>query len=1173
MRAGEKSAPAGRRSKSPTRKQRGAALLIFTIIVVMGALAYLLSGFEPDFTEASRERKTHEALVQAREALIGYALTYRDREPDRMFGYLPMPDLGKRGTTTDPKCKDAVGKPLEGCPSPSPSDVSKVDGNYLPTLVGRFPWRLLGTQPLRDGHGECLWIIVSSLAHAGNASETVFPFNWDTLSYLDVRVANNSNALQQAITNPHDRPWVVIYAPGPPLAGQDRGKKANDDDVTECGGNYDARNYLDPYTNDALGGPKNYLANINNASDSSDYASRLADPLKITAERKIFQSGSNFLPIACSGNDCTLLANDTSLTVTGDQIFTAARNLRGDFRESINSMLDRMVDCLRDLGVPGGHDKILDNACYGGSNVVPLGYYPHYKDMTYVAGGSPNVNGNNSCAGALLFGNQRNPAQLRDTAMNRGISTSYLEPPNHALGPSYSGQELFERISGTQTASQDIVRCIPSTSSFVTTQSPGLALAGFPQLANYSALSRTLTLGQPVVGSALDASVSNFLYGCAWRPETHTLGGGLRSYFTFRINDVGGASWPTLGFTFAMIDGDNNGIDACGAAAQHLGYSGNNTESPFIAQPKIAFEIDPRREAGFNPALSDHLLNGRNDPPSGTYRGGHVAISYWGGETAFSAMPFAAPPPPTCSPPAFDPGFGANCYLPQEEDDNVHAQPAIARAGFPAPPANPAIPALELSVPPNSPAGAYKLDPTLTSTPVNQDFHVRVELTRTGYVRVASAANLNLSAPGNPVNGVTLTTGDRVWVRYQTVSSENGLYVWNGAATPMTRLADGESSSSFSLPRVRVATTGNIDIFLPGDTIDSVFLFAGDRVLVKNQATAAQNGVYVWSAPNLPMTRAADADSAAELAGMVVEVRQGALNAGSIWRQNSTNIVVDTTALGWNNIRVKLAAPATTILASPGAELDGIKMKAGDRVFIRTMGIYIWNGAATPMTPAPAPDNSAGSIVQILQGSEASAWWRFDGAAWQRLSVRVASQSNLTLAAPGANIDGITMAAGDRVLVKSQASAAENGIYIWNGAAVPMTRSADAATPAQLSGALTQVLEGSDVARAFRQTSLAASGTIDSSPVQWAALDRSTSYLLEIWILLDSPSYTAMIAAMKDTTRSMSLLYPGFTPHLQDRPVIPYSFRNARLGYTIGQRTSINDQMVLISNSFTTWLE
>jgi hypothetical protein len=374
---------------------------------------------------------------------------------------------------------------------------------------------------------------------------------------------------------------------------------------------------------------------------------------------------------------------------------------------------------------------------------------------------------------------------------------------------------------------------------------------------------------------------------------------------------------------------------------------------------------------------------------------------------------------------------------------------------------------------------------------------------------------------------------------------------------------------------VRVATTGPIDTNLPGDTLDGVYLFDGDRVLVKNQAASAQNGVYVWHAAALPMTRAEDADSAAELAGMVVEVRQGASHAGSIWRQNTTNLVLDTTALSWSNIRVKLAVdpPPAIDVNSPGVSLDGIRMKLGDRVFIKTKGIYIWNGAAVPMTAAPAPDNAAGGIVQILQGSEASSWWRYDGAAWTRLSVRVAAQSNLTLAAPGAIIDGVAMAAGDRVLVKSQTNAAENGIYVWTGPAAAMTRAADAATPALLAGALTQVLAGSDVGRAFRQTTLAASGTIDVSPVQWAALDRSTSYLLEIWILLDSVSYTDKIAAMKDTTRAMSLLYPGFTPHLQDRPVIPYSFRNARPGFTIGQRTSVNDQTVSIMNSFTTWLE
>ena len=1086
------------------------------------------------------------------------------------------------------------------------------------TIIGRLPWRTLGLAPIRDGSGECLWYIVSA-NHKSLGISSIIRMNWDTLGHLDIVVANSSAALVSALANAHERPVVVIFSPGPPLPGQNRSPPPSPppagDDVTECGGNYNVANYLDPANVAALGGVTNYFPdpdplkrNASGVTGDTNLSNDPDPPKALSPRGKVFDSGGAFLPHACQGANCNLVANDKGLELTGDTLFGAIRK-HAYFRTDINALLDRTIDCLRDEiaggGGPAGYARIAgldNNACYG-SGVVPLGYYPHYRDQVFVARGGMIVNGT-SCPAALLFSSQRNinwapageptgntpacpkavpanPYQCRHDAATRADTSNYLEGINQAnfgAGTTFSGQELFERVSSTQTQFQDIVRCVPSTPSFVTTQSPGLIAAGLPQLANYSPITRTLTLGQPVA-AALPATVTNFLYGCAWRPETHTLGGGLRSYFTFRINDAGGATWPTLGITLAMVDGDNNATDACSAAAQHLGYSGNNTESPFIVQPKIAFEIDPRRETGFNPALSDHLLNGRNDPSTGTYRGGHVAISYWGGETAIAAMPFAAPPPPKCSPPAFDPGFGANCYLPQEEDDNVHARPAFARAGFPAPPPNPAVPALELSVPPDSPMGVYKLDPTLTSTPVNQDFHVRVELTRTTSlnVKVSTAANLNLSAPGNPVNGVALSSGDRVWVRQQTVPSENGFYVWNGAGVAMTPVSapTSESVSNFNLPRVRVATTGNINVNSASDPfiIDGVYLFDGDRILVKNQTSQAENGVYFWKAIENRLYRADDADLAAELAGMVVETRQGAVNAGSIWRQNTTSLVLGTTALSWSNIRIKLAAPASTNLLSPGAELDGIRMKAGDRVFIKTMGIYIWNGAVVPMSPAPAPDNTAGSIFQILQGSEASSWWRYDGAAWLRLSVRVAAQSNLTLAAPGASIDGIAMAAGDRVLVKSQASTAENGIYVWNGAAVPMTRAADAGTPALLAGALTQVLEGSDVARAFRQTTLAAAGTIDASPVQWAALDRSTSYLLDIWILIDSVSYTDKIAAMKDTTRAMSLLYPGFTPHLQDRPVIPYSFRNARLGYTIGQRTSVNDQTVLISNSFTTWLE
>jgi hypothetical protein len=78
-----------------------------------------------------------------------------------------------------------------------------------------------------------------------------------------------------------------------------------------------------------------------------------------------------------------------------------------------------------------------------------------------------------------------------------------------------------------------------------------------------------------------------------------------------------------------------------------------------------------------------------------------------------------------------------------------------------------------------------------------------------------------------------------------------------------------------------------------------------------------------------------------------------------------------------------------------------------------------------------------------------------------KASVRVATTANLTIAAPGANVDGVALVNGDRVLVKDQATGTENGLYVFNGAAVPMTRAADADTSAEVtSGLFTFVAEG-----------------------------------------------------------------------------------------------------------------
>ena len=64
-------------------------------------------------------------------------------------------------------------------------------------------------------------------------------------------------------------------------------------------------------------------------------------------------------------------------------------------------------------------------------------------------------------------------------------------------------------------------------------------------------------------------------------------------------------------------------------------------------------------------------------------------------------------------------------------------------------------------------------------------------------------------------------------------------------------------------------------------------------------------------------------------------------------------------------------------------------------------------------------------------------------------TVRVATSSNVNTASPGASIDGVTMAAGDVVLLTGQTTASQNGPYVWNGAAAAMTRAGNWDTTAE----------------------------------------------------------------------------------------------------------------------------
>ena len=101
---------------------------------------------------------------------------------------------------------------------------------------------------------------------------------------------------------------------------------------------------------------------------------------------------------------------------------------------------------------------------------------------------------------------------------------------------------------------------------------------------------------------------------------------------------------------------------------------------------------------------------------------------------------------------------------------------------------------------------------------------------------------------------------------------------------------------------VRVATTANSALattFENGDTIDGVVLATGDRVLLKNQSTGAENGIYTVNASGAP-TRAADADAVGELDQACVFVREGTAGADTSWVCTTNGVITPgTTATVW----------------------------------------------------------------------------------------------------------------------------------------------------------------------------------------------------------------------------------------------------------------------------------
>lgn len=186
---------------------------------------------------------------------------------------------------------------------------------------------------------------------------------------------------------------------------------------------------------------------------------------------------------------------------------------------------------------------------------------------------------------------------------------------------------------------------------------------------------------------------------------------------------------------------------------------------------------------------------------------------------------------------------------------------------------------------------------------------------------------------------------------------------------------------------VLAATTANITLS-GAQTIDGVSVVAGDRVLVKNQSSAAQNGIYVVASG--AWTRATDMDAWSEVPNAFVFVEQGSTQADTSWVCSSNaGGTLGTTAIDWFQFGsaaaytagngLQLTGNAFSVLAD-GSSLSvsgsGVKISAtyAGQTSITTLGTIatgVWQGTAIGVAYG---GTGATSLTGLIKGNGTSAF-------------------------------------------------------------------------------------------------------------------------------------------------------------------------------------------------------
>lgn len=210
--------------------------------------------------------------------------------------------------------------------------------------------------------------------------------------------------------------------------------------------------------------------------------------------------------------------------------------------------------------------------------------------------------------------------------------------------------------------------------------------------------------------------------------------------------------------------------------------------------------------------------------------------------------------------------------------------------------------------------------------------------TFTGSLNVDSGTITNLSDPTNPQDAATKIYVDSV---------AQGLDIKES---------------------VRVATTVDVPVAVvaEGFVMDGVTLVSGDRILLKNQTTPSENGIYVVG--EFAITRSSDANEPSELnAGTFVFVEEGTAYGDTGWVVSSDNpLVIGTDAMEWTQF-----SGAGTYLAGNGLTLTGNTFSIDDAVVVTETDLNTAVGNLTTYIDGFL-DPSTGTTVEYIDDQDAA---------------------------------------------------------------------------------------------------------------------------------------------------------------------------------------------------------